>query len=136
MRRKAFPGDGLPVHDRPLIGPLVPMLSLREEYENGSQYFVKQIDWLMDKGWIGIRRTRGDGQFTTNSLPLTCVSRSLMDGTKRLHVERCPRYECESMPTDAYMVIDRSRSHLSRLSLTQMLRQGILYWLDTFAYTR
>ncbi|EJF59245.1 hypothetical protein DICSQDRAFT_172229, partial [Dichomitus squalens LYAD-421 SS1] len=36
---QAFPGDGLPVPDRPLIAPLVPMLTLREEYENGSQGF-------------------------------------------------------------------------------------------------
>ncbi|KAJ2973708.1 hypothetical protein NUW54_g12016 [Trametes sanguinea] len=38
------------------------MTTLRAEYENGSQSFVKQIDWLMSQGWIGIRRTRGDGQ--------------------------------------------------------------------------
>ena len=38
------------------------MLTLREEYENGSQGFVKQIDWLISQGWSGIRRARGDGQ--------------------------------------------------------------------------
>ena len=37
------------------------MLTLRAEYENGSQFFVKQIDWLMAQGWRGVRRTRGDG---------------------------------------------------------------------------
>ena len=45
----------------PLISSLAPMLTLRAEYENGSQFFVKQIDWLINQGWIGIRRTRGDG---------------------------------------------------------------------------
>lgn len=50
------------VPDRPLIAPLAPMITIREEYENGSQGFVRQIDWLLSEGWIGIRRTRGDGQ--------------------------------------------------------------------------
>ncbi|KAI0651332.1 cysteine proteinase [Trametes meyenii] len=58
--QETFPGDGLPVEDRPLISPLAPMSTLRAEYENGSQTFVKQIDWLTAQGWIGIRRTRGD----------------------------------------------------------------------------
>ncbi len=39
------------------------MLTLREEYVNGSQGFVKQIDYLISEGWIGVRRTRGDGQW-------------------------------------------------------------------------
>ncbi|KAI0696410.1 peptidase C65 Otubain-domain-containing protein [Cerioporus squamosus] len=52
---------------RPLISPLAPMLTLREEYVNGSQYFVKQIDYLIAQGWIGIRRTRGDGQNILNA---------------------------------------------------------------------
>lgn len=34
---------------------------LRAEYENGNQVFVQQIDWLVNKGYKGIRRTRGDG---------------------------------------------------------------------------
>ena len=61
---QSFPGDDFDVDasNRPLIAPLAPMLTLREEYENGSQYFVKQIDWLISQGWNGIRRTRGDGQ--------------------------------------------------------------------------
>jgi hypothetical protein len=35
------------------------MTELRNEYENGSIAFVKQIDWLMDKGFKFVRRTRG-----------------------------------------------------------------------------
>ena len=59
---QTFPGD-MPgaALNIPLISPLAPMLTLRAEYENGSQFFVKQIDWLMAQGWLGIRRTRGDG---------------------------------------------------------------------------
>ncbi|KAI0695288.1 peptidase C65 Otubain-domain-containing protein [Cerioporus squamosus] len=58
---ESFPGDVLDdIPNRPLISPLAPMLTLREEYVNGSQYFVKQIDYLIAQGWIGIRRTRGD----------------------------------------------------------------------------
>ncbi len=37
------------------------MEALREEYERGSQSFVRQIDFLLKKGYHGIRRTRGDG---------------------------------------------------------------------------
>lgn len=37
------------------------MAVLRAEYEGGSQVFVKQIDWLTEHGYAGIRRTRGDG---------------------------------------------------------------------------
>lgn len=36
---------------------------LRAEYENGNQVFVQQIDWLVNNGYKGIRRTRGDGTF-------------------------------------------------------------------------
>ena len=64
---QTFPGDFLGDEAaRPLISPLVPMLALRAEYENGSQFFVKQIDWLMAQGWVGVRRTRGDGQFSSH----------------------------------------------------------------------
>ncbi|KAM5538858.1 hypothetical protein V8D89_007580 [Ganoderma adspersum] len=74
---QAFPGDGLPVPDRPLIAPLAPMLVLREEYENGSQFFVKQIDWLMHQGWIGIRRARGDGDCFYRALAFAYVENIL-----------------------------------------------------------
>lgn len=50
--------------DRPLIAPLSSMDVLRAEYENGNHVFVQQIDWLTNKGYKGIRRTRGDGTDT------------------------------------------------------------------------
>ncbi|KAI0632822.1 cysteine proteinase [Trametes polyzona] len=74
---QVFPGDGLPPETRPFISPLAPMATLRAEYENGSQTFVKQIDWLTDQGWIGIRRTRGDGDCFYRSLAFAYIERIL-----------------------------------------------------------
>ncbi|KAI0668900.1 peptidase C65 Otubain-domain-containing protein [Trametes maxima] len=74
---QTFPGDGLPVEDRPLISSLTPMSTLRAEYENGSQTFVKQIDWLTAQGWIGIRRTRGDGDCFYRSLAFAYIEHIL-----------------------------------------------------------
>jgi ubiquitin thioesterase protein OTUB1 len=50
------------VPNRPLIAPLVPMEVLRKEYESGNQVFIQQINWLIQEGYLGIRRTRGDGK--------------------------------------------------------------------------
>ena len=44
----------------PLMAELVPLSVLRAEYE-GSDSFIKQIDFLSTKGYDGIRRSRGDG---------------------------------------------------------------------------
>ncbi|KAH9887088.1 cysteine proteinase [Cubamyces lactineus] len=74
---QTFPGDGLPVETRPLISSLEPMTTLRAEYENGSQTFVKQIDWLMNQGWIGLRRTRGDGDCFYRSLAFAYIEQIL-----------------------------------------------------------
>jgi len=35
------------------------MSVLREEYENGSALFVKQIDWLVEHGYGYVHRARG-----------------------------------------------------------------------------
>lgn len=45
----------------PLVGQLEPLDNLREEYKQGSSVFVDKIDRLVQDGWTGIRRTRGDG---------------------------------------------------------------------------
>jgi ubiquitin thioesterase protein OTUB1 len=42
------------------MAELVPLTILRAEYE-GSDSFIKQIDFLATKGYEGIRRSRGDG---------------------------------------------------------------------------
>jgi hypothetical protein len=51
--------DAVPKRD--LIGKIQPMKVLREEYEGGSASFVKQIDFITSKGFVGVRRSRGDG---------------------------------------------------------------------------
>jgi len=63
--------------DRPLIAPLESMATLRTEYENGSQMFVKQIDWLVKSGFAGIRRARGDGDCFYRSLAFAYIERLL-----------------------------------------------------------
>ncbi|KAH9837790.1 cysteine proteinase [Rhodofomes roseus] len=66
------------IPDRPLIAPLAPMAVLRAEYEEGSQVFVKQIDWLTAHGSAGIRRTRGDGDCFYRSLAFAYIERLLL----------------------------------------------------------
>ncbi|KAF9472031.1 cysteine proteinase [Pholiota conissans] len=58
--------DSVPA--RAFIDTVAPMTDLRTEYENGSVTFVKQIDWLIDKGYKHVRRTRALGFAYINSL--------------------------------------------------------------------
>ena len=45
-----------------LVGSLSPLADLREEYKtNVNQVFVGQMDWLIEQGYVGIRRTSADG---------------------------------------------------------------------------
>ncbi|KAF8591761.1 cysteine proteinase [Ramaria rubella] len=61
---------------RLLIGPLSSLNALRAEYEGGSMSFVKKIDWLQkEKGFKGIRRTRGDGDCFYRSLAFSYIER-------------------------------------------------------------
>ncbi|KAJ3502818.1 hypothetical protein NMY22_g18455 [Coprinellus aureogranulatus] len=43
------------------VSELAPMAALRAEYENGSQLFLSQIDWLVGQGYTHFRRAKGDG---------------------------------------------------------------------------
>ena len=43
------------------MAELVPINVLRAEYEESSEAFIKQIDFLSSQGYEGIRRSRGDG---------------------------------------------------------------------------
>ncbi|CCM04139.1 uncharacterized protein FIBRA_06301 [Fibroporia radiculosa] len=72
--------------NRPLIAPLISMQSLRSEYEGGSQLFVKQIDWLIKNGYVGIRRARGDGDCFYRSLAFAYIERILFAPDKPLAV--------------------------------------------------
>lgn len=60
---------------RPLIASVASLDVLREEYENGSQSFVKQIEYLQSQDFHGIRRTRGDGDCFYRSLAFAYIER-------------------------------------------------------------
>jgi len=66
--------DTVPSAD-PLIAKLAPLTSLRAQYEGGSESFVKQIDFLIDQGYAGIRRSRGDGNCFYRSLIFAYIER-------------------------------------------------------------
>ncbi|KAI0077636.1 cysteine proteinase [Panus rudis PR-1116 ss-1] len=74
--------------ERPLIAPLAPMAVLRAEYENGNPNFLKQIDWLVERGYQGIRRTRGDGDCFYRSLAFAYVERIMNAPEPELSVMR------------------------------------------------
>ncbi|OBZ74856.1 Ubiquitin thioesterase otubain-like protein [Grifola frondosa] len=80
------------VPERPLIAPLAPMQSLRAEYEGGSVVFVKQIDWLIKNGFIGIRRAKGDA--VTSAISVLEASQPMLEevGFQRLVFEDF--YDC------------------------------------------
>ncbi len=64
----------------PLMAELVSLTVLRTEYEGGSDSFVKQIDFLLAKGYEGIRRSRGDGDcFYRCACPCTALSVLFLD---------------------------------------------------------
>jgi len=59
----------------PLIAELAPLSTLRADYEGGSESFIKQIDFLKDQGFEGIRRSRGDGDCFYRSLVFAYIER-------------------------------------------------------------
>ncbi|KIP09456.1 hypothetical protein PHLGIDRAFT_116398 [Phlebiopsis gigantea 11061_1 CR5-6] len=61
----------------PLIGVLTKLEDLREEYIRGNQTFVKQINYLGQKNFLGIRRTRGDGDCFYRSFSFAYIERLL-----------------------------------------------------------
>ncbi|KAN0141969.1 Peptidase C65 Otubain domain containing protein [Lactarius tabidus] len=69
----------------PLMAELVPLAILRAEYE-GSDSFIKQIDFLSTKGYEGIRRSRGDGDCFYRSLAFTYIERIFDKNDKEMAV--------------------------------------------------
>jgi ubiquitin thioesterase protein OTUB1 len=69
----------------PLMAELVPLSVLRAEYE-GSDSFTKQIDFLIAKGYDGIRRSRGDGDCFYRSLAFAYIERIFNAEDKQLAV--------------------------------------------------
>jgi len=65
------------VPQRPLIEETEPISGLRAEYESGSAKFLKQIDWLKDKGFHYLRRARGDGDCFYRALGFAFVEQIL-----------------------------------------------------------
>ncbi|KAF8622628.1 hypothetical protein AX15_006880 [Amanita polypyramis BW_CC] len=65
------------VPQRSLIEEVESISELRAEYELGSTTFLKQIDWLNDRGFRQLRRARGDGDCFYRALGFTFVNRIL-----------------------------------------------------------
>lgn len=61
----------------PLMGMLTKLADLREEYIRGNQTFVKQINWLVQQGYLGVRRTRGDGDCFYRAFAFAYIERLL-----------------------------------------------------------
>lgn len=57
------------------MAELIPLTVLRAEYEGGTDSFIKQIDFLISKGYEGIRRSRGDGDCFYRSLAFAYIER-------------------------------------------------------------
>ncbi|KAG5653798.1 hypothetical protein H0H81_010468 [Sphagnurus paluster] len=76
------------VPDRPLIDTIVPIADLRAEYENGKPAFLRQIDWLRDRGYHSIRRTRGDGDCFYRSTAFALIERLIHDRNQDESVPR------------------------------------------------
>jgi len=78
--------DAIP--DRPLIGPLSSMSTLRAEYEGGSRSFVDQINYLTSQGYASVRRARGDGDCFYRSLAFAFIEYPLNSPQKDVAVAR------------------------------------------------
>lgn len=79
----AVPGPS----SRPAIAELVPLSALRAEYENGSESFIKQIDFLKAQGYEGIRRSRGDGDCFYRSLIFAYIERIFFQEDRKAAVD-------------------------------------------------
>ncbi|KAI0060151.1 cysteine proteinase, partial [Artomyces pyxidatus] len=84
LNQNAF--DDSTASDRPLIASVAPLDVLRAEYVQGSQAFIRQIDFLQSQGFQGIRRTRGDGDCFYRSLAFAYIERILTSSDQSLAV--------------------------------------------------
>ncbi|KAJ7468627.1 cysteine proteinase [Mycena latifolia] len=60
-----------------LIAEITPISALRAEYLNGSQSFVRQIDWLQGHGYTKFRRAARDGNCFYRSVAFSYLDRLL-----------------------------------------------------------
>jgi len=65
--------------NRPLIDQVLPISELRAEYERGSPAFVKQIDWLKERGFEKIRRARGEVTLSLRTLGVDSLLSQAME---------------------------------------------------------
>jgi len=73
----------------PLVGEPTSMRELRAEYERGSPSFVQQIDWLVNRGYNKIRRTRGDGDCFYRSVAFGFAEGVQRAPERSLAVKKC-----------------------------------------------
>ncbi|KZS95353.1 cysteine proteinase [Sistotremastrum niveocremeum HHB9708] len=71
---------------RPLISALGSIGSLRTEYTSPS--FISQLQYLESNGYVGIRRTRGDGDCFYRSLAFAYIERIMQAPDKELAVAK------------------------------------------------
>ncbi|EKM52617.1 uncharacterized protein PHACADRAFT_261168 [Phanerochaete carnosa HHB-10118-sp] len=84
--------------DIPLIGLLTKLSDLQEEYIRGNQTFVKQISRLVQQGYLGVRRTRGDGDCFYRAFAFAYIERLL----------KAPEPFRETLVQDTLTVLGRS----------------------------
>jgi len=104
--------DSVPV--KPLIDEIVPLSSLRSEYEQGSPFFLKQIDWLQNHGFSHIRRTRGDGDCFYRSLAFTYLEQILLSSNREFAAAR------------TVSIVDSSRHLLEKAGVERLVFEDFL----------
>lgn len=67
---------------RPLVSAREPIAALLAEYEGAATYQAKVISLERDSGFVGIRRTRGDGGTFPAGLPSSDSDRLLLPGVR------------------------------------------------------
>ncbi|KAI9454268.1 peptidase C65 Otubain-domain-containing protein [Russula earlei] len=70
-----------------LVTDLAPLTTLRSEYDGGADAFKRQIDYLIDQGYVGIRRSRGDGDCFYRSLAFAYIERIFDQEDRKAAVE-------------------------------------------------
>ncbi|CCA75337.1 hypothetical protein PIIN_09322 [Serendipita indica DSM 11827] len=61
---------------RPLVSTVQPMETLMNEYSSNPN-FLRKMEWLKKQGWLGVRRTKGDGDCFYRSFAFAWVERIL-----------------------------------------------------------
>ncbi|KAG8839316.1 hypothetical protein FRC20_006064 [Serendipita sp. 405] len=70
---------------RPLVSSVQPMETLMNEYSDNPN-FVRKMEWLKKQGWLGVRRTKGDGDCFYRSFAFAWVERILRAKDQELAV--------------------------------------------------